>query len=84
MKTDSLVLKACAEIRKKILSQQLVANIRLKEVDWASKIGVSRIDIRKAFRRGPCSRKRCYVVRPFTVADIQLIRELREILERGQ
>jgi DNA-binding GntR family transcriptional regulator len=48
MKTDSLSLKAYTEIRGKILSQQIVANTRLKEDEWAAKINVSRMSIREA------------------------------------
>ena len=51
MKVDSLALKAYNEIRKKILSQQLTANTRLKEDEWAGKIEVSRMAIREALNR---------------------------------
>ncbi len=89
MKIDSLALKAYNEIRKKILSQQLAANTRLKEDEWAGKIEVSRMAIREALNRllgeGLVSvgEKGGYFVKPITVADIKQIRELREILEIG-
>lgn len=89
MKVDSLALKAYTEIRKKILSQQLTANTRLKEDDWAGKIDVSRMAIREALNRllgeGLLSvgEKGGYYVKPITLADINQIRELREILEIG-
>ena len=89
MKTDSLSLKAYTEIRRKILSQQISANTRLKEDEWALKIGVSRMAIREALNRllGEglliVGEKGGYFVKPMTVDDIKLIRELREILELG-
>jgi DNA-binding GntR family transcriptional regulator len=89
MKVDSLALKAYTEIRKKILSQQLTANTRLKEDDWAGKIEVSRMAIREALNRllgeGMVSvgEKGGYFVKPITLTDIKQIRELREILEIG-
>jgi len=89
MKVDSLALKAYTEIRKKILSQQLSANTRLKEDEWAGKIEVSRMAIREALNRllgeGLLSvgEKGGYFVKPITLADIKQIREMREILEIG-
>ena len=89
MKIDSLSLRAYTEIRKKILSQQLAPNTRLKEDEWAVKIEVSRMAIREALNRllgeglviagekGGC------FVKPITLEDIKEIRELREILEIG-
>jgi DNA-binding GntR family transcriptional regulator len=89
MKIDSLSLKAYKEIRKKILSQQIAPNTRLKEDEWAVKIEVSRMAIREALNRllgeglviagekGGC------FVKPITRDDIKQIRELREILEIG-
>ncbi len=87
MKSDSLALKAYNELRKKILSQQLAPNTRLKEDDWALKVGVSRMAIREALNRllgeGLLSvgEKGGYFVKPMTVEDVKQIRELREILE---
>ena len=89
MKVDSLALKAYNEIRKKILSQQLAANTRLKEDEWAGKIEVSRMAIREALNRllGEgmliVGDKGGYFVKPITIADVNQIRELREILEIG-
>jgi len=89
MKVDSLALKAYNELRKKILSQQLSPNTRLKEDEWAGKIEVSRMSIREALTRllgeGLVSvgEKGGFFVKPITAADIKLIRELREILEIG-
>lgn len=51
MKIDSLASRAFLEIRKKILSNQLQPNTRLKEDEWAKKIRVSRIAIREALTR---------------------------------
>ena len=51
MKIDSLASKAFLEIRKKILSNQLPPNTRLKEDEWAKKVGVSRMAVREALTR---------------------------------
>lgn len=51
MKEDSLSYKAYLEIRKKILSNQLVGGARLIESFWADKLSVSRVAIREAFMR---------------------------------
>lgn len=89
MKSDSLALKAYSDIRKKIISQQLAPNTRLKEDEWALKIQVSRMAIREALNRllgeGLLSvgEKGGYFVKPMAVEDIKQIRELREILEIG-
>lgn len=89
MKTDSLSLKAYTEIRKKILSQQIAANTRLKEDEWAEKVQVSRMAIREALTRLlgegllKVGEKGGYFVKPMTTEDVKLIRELREILELG-
>ncbi len=89
MKVDSLALKAYNEIRKAILSQQVAPNTRLIEDDWAVKIEVSRMAIREALNRllgegiVVVGKKGGYFVKPTTLDDIKLIRELREILEVG-
>lgn len=89
MKIDSLSLKAYTEIRRKILSQQISSNTRVKEDEWALKIGVSRMAIREALNRllGEgllnVGEKGGYFVKPMTEDDVKLIRELREILELG-
>jgi DNA-binding GntR family transcriptional regulator len=89
MKTDSLAGKAFIEIRKKILSNQLQANTRLKEDEWAKKIGASRMAVREALTRllgedlVVLGEKGGYFVKPLLVSDVHEIRELREILELG-
>jgi DNA-binding GntR family transcriptional regulator len=89
MKSDSLALKAYTEIRKKILSQQLAPNTRLKEDEYASKIQVSRMAIREALNRLlgegllKVGEKGGYFVKPMSVEDVKQIRELREVLEIG-
>ena len=89
MKTDSLAGKAFNEIRKKILSNQLPANTRLKEDEWAKKIGVSRMAVREALTRllgedlVVLGEKGGYFVKPMLVSEVHEIRELREILELG-
>src|SRR5215211_4432634 len=89
MKIDSLANKAFVEIRKKILSNQLLPNTRLKEDEWAKKIGVSRMAVREALTRllGEdllmLGEKGGYYVKPMIPADVHEIRELRELLELG-
>jgi DNA-binding GntR family transcriptional regulator len=89
MKTDSLSGKAFTEIRKKILSNQLTANTRLKEDEWAKKIGVSRMAVREALTRllgedlVVLGEKGGYFVKPMLASEVHAIRELREILELG-
>jgi len=89
MKEDSLANKVYSEVRKKILSSQLVGGARLIENFWAEKMSVSRVAVREAFMRlageslvefggkGGC------FVKSMTIDDIKEIRELREILEIG-
>ncbi|RYC51793.1 GntR family transcriptional regulator [Flagellimonas olearia] len=89
MKEDSLSYKTYVEIRKKILSNQLVGGVRLVESAWAKKLNVSRVAIREAFMRlagehlvefgekGGC------FVKQITTEDIKEIRELRELIEVG-
>jgi DNA-binding GntR family transcriptional regulator len=89
MKIDSLASKAFLEIRKKILSNQLPSNTRLKEDEWAKKIGVSRMAIREALTRllGEdlviLGEKGGYYIKPLLASDIHEIRELRELMELG-
>ena len=89
MKIDSLASKAFLEIRKKILSNQLPPNTRLKEDEWAKKIGVSRMAIREALTRllgedlVMLGEKGGYYIKPLLASDIHDIRELREVLELG-
>lgn len=89
MKEDSLAYKVYLEVRKKILSSQLVGGARLVESAWADKMAVSRVAVREAFMRlageslvefgekGGC------FVKKMTVEDVKDIRELRELLEIG-
>ncbi len=89
MKEDSLAYKVYLEVRKKILSSQLVGGARLVESAWADKMTVSRVAVREAFMRlageslvefgekGGC------FVKKMTVEDVKDIRELRELLEIG-
>ena len=89
MKTDSLASKAFTEIRRKILSNQLTPNTRLKEDEWAKKIGVSRMAVREALTRllgedlVVLGEKGGYYVKPLRASDVHQIRELREVLELG-
>jgi DNA-binding GntR family transcriptional regulator len=89
MKIDSLANKAFVELRKKILSNQLIPNTRLKEDEWAKKIGVSRMAVREALTRllGEglliLGEKGGYFIKPLLPEDVHEIRELREILELG-
>lgn len=89
MKIDSLASKAFLEIRKKILSNQLPPNTRLKEDEWAKKIGVSRMAVREALTRllGEdlviLGERGGYYIKPLLASDIHHIRELREVLELG-
>lgn len=89
MKEDSLAGKVYTELRKKILSSQLVAGTRLKEDTWAKKMEVSRIAVREALTRLMGEKlivfgeKGGFFVKSMTADDIKEIRELREILELG-
>lgn len=89
MKVDSLANKAYIEIRRKILSNQLVAGTRLKEDLWAKKMDVNRMAVREALTRLQGEQlivfgeKGGYFVKSMTASDIREIREIREILELG-
>jgi DNA-binding GntR family transcriptional regulator len=89
MKNDSLASRSFLEIRKKILSNQLLPNTRLKEDEWAKKLGVSRISIREALTRllgedlVVLGQKGGFYVKPMLPSDVHEIRELREVLELG-
>lgn len=89
MKEDSLAFKVYLEVRKKILSNQLIGGARLVESNWAEKLGVSRVAVREGFMRlaGESlvefgERGGCFV-KGMTVSDINDLRELRELLEVG-
>lgn len=89
MKEDSLASKVYIELRRKILSNQLIAGTRLKEDVWAKKMEVSRMAVREALTRllGEkllvLGEKSGYFVKSMNADDIREIRELREILELG-
>lgn len=89
MKADSLAIKVYVEIRRKILSNQLLSGTRLKENDWAIKMGVNRMAVREALTRllgeklVVSGKKGGFFVKPMTADDVREIRELREILELG-
>jgi DNA-binding GntR family transcriptional regulator len=51
MKEGSLSYKAYIELRRKILSNQLLPGTRVKEDFWAKKLGMSRISVREALNR---------------------------------
>ncbi|MGJ7033491.1 GntR family transcriptional regulator [Niabella hirudinis] len=89
MKEDSLAYKVYLEVRKKILSNQLVGGVRLVESNWAKKINASRVAVREAFMRLAGEnlvefgeKGGCFVKR-MTLEDVKDIRELRELLEVG-
>ena len=89
MKTDSLAFKVYTQLRRKILSNQIPVNTRLKEDEWAKKIEVSRMAVREALTRllGEglviLGEKSGYYVKPMTPEDVRELRELREVLEIG-
>jgi DNA-binding GntR family transcriptional regulator len=89
MKEDSLANKVYIELRRKILTNQLLSGMRLKEGYWAEKMGVNRIAVREALTRllgenlvefGP---KGGHFVKTLTAEEVKEIREIREILELG-
>lgn len=89
MKEDSLSYKVYLEVRKKILSNQLVGGARLVESQWADKLSVSRVAVREAFMRlagenlVEFGEKGGSFVKKMTSEDVHEIRELRELLEVG-
>lgn len=89
MKEDSLSDRAYAELRKKILSNQLLSGSRLKEDEWSKKLDVNRMALREALTRLQGERlltkgeKGGFFVKSLTTDDIRDIRQLREILELG-
>ncbi|HEX5149976.1 MAG TPA: GntR family transcriptional regulator [Parafilimonas sp.] len=89
MKSDSLASKSFTEIRKKILSNQITPKTRLKENEWAKKLGVSRVSIREALTRllgedlVVLGERGGYFVKPLLPEDVHQVRELREVLELG-
>ncbi len=89
MKQDSLAGKVYVELRRKILSNQLVSGIRLKEEVWAKRMEVNRMAVREALNRllgenlVEFGEKGGYFVKSLNAKDIKEIRELREVLELG-
>ena len=89
MKIDSLANKVYTQLRRKILSNQIPVNTRLKEDEWAKRIEVSRMAVREALTRllGEglviLGEKGGYYVKPMTPDDVHELRELREVLELG-
>ncbi|WP_236974137.1 GntR family transcriptional regulator [Membranihabitans maritimus] len=89
MKPSSLSHKVYLELRKKILSNQLVSGMRLKEDEWAQKMDVSRTAVREALTRllgedlVEFGKRGGYFIKSMTVEDVKEIREIREILETG-
>jgi len=89
MKEDSQSNKVYSELRKKILSNQIVPGTRLKEDIWATKTEVSRVSVREALNRLlgegllETGEKGGYYVKTMTATDIHEIREIRELLELG-
>jgi len=89
MKVDSFANKAYSEIRRKILSSQILPNTRLKEDAWAQKLTVGRMAVREALTRllgeGLViqGEKGGFYIAALNKNDIEEIRELRQILEVG-
>ena len=89
MKEESQSSKVYSELRRQILSNQLIPGLRLKENDWATKTGVSRVSVREALNRLrgegllESGERGGYYVKSMDSTDIQEIRELRELLELG-
>ena len=89
MKADSLAYKVYTHLRRKILSNQIPVNTRLKEDEWAKRIEVSRMAVREALTRllgeGLVipGEKGGYYIKPMTPEDVHELRELREVLELG-
>ncbi len=87
MKSDSQANFAYEELRKKILTAQLLPNSRLKEDFWAEKLAVGRMAIREALTRllgeglVEAGERGGYFVGEMTPEDVHQIRELREVLE---
>lgn len=87
MKSSTQSAKAYEEIRRRILILEIRPQERLKEEDWASRLGLGRLAVREALTRlhgeGLLSRgaKGGFFVAEMHEADVREIREVREILE---
>lgn len=89
MKADSFANKAYTEMRRKILSGQILPDTRLKEDVWAQKLEVGRMAVREALTRllgeGLLTQgdKGGYFIVGLNKDDIEETREIRQILELG-
>lgn len=89
MKEDSSANKAYSEIRRKVLSGQILPNTRIKEDAWAKKIAVGRMAVREALTRllgeGLLTQgeKGGYFIENLRADNVEETRELRQILETG-
>jgi len=89
MKEDSLANRAYTELRRQILSNQLLAGSRLKEDEWSKRLDVNRMALREALTRLQGEQllskgtKGGFFIKTLSTDDIREIRELREILEIG-
>lgn len=89
MKEDSSANKAYSEIRRKILSGQILPNTRIKEDAWAKTIAVGRMAVREALTRllgeGLLTQgeKGGYFIESLRADNVEETRELRQILETG-
>jgi DNA-binding GntR family transcriptional regulator len=78
---------AYQELRRRILILELAPNERLKEEEWAAKLGVSRTGIREALTRllgeglVRAGERGGFFVMQMTEKDIREVRALREVLE---
>jgi DNA-binding GntR family transcriptional regulator len=79
--------QAYAELRRRILILEIRPDERLKEEEWADKLGCGRLAVREALTRlhGEALVKRGakggFFVSTMTPSDVREIREVREILE---
>lgn len=89
MKEDSSANKAYSEIRRKVLSGQILPNTRIKEDAWAKTIAVGRMAVREALTRllgeGLLTQgeKGGYFIESLRADNVEETRELRQILETG-
>jgi len=89
MKSDSLAIKVYTELRRKIISNQLISGTRLKENDWSQRLDVNRMAVREALNRllgehlVEAGERGGFFVKSLNAEDVREIREIREILELG-
>ena len=85
MKVDSLANKVYNELRKKILSNQLVSGTRLKEDIWAKRLDVNRMAVREALTRLlgeqliETGEKGGYFVKSMSVEELLAVPELKAV-----